>query len=235
MQPLPCDWMCGGLLFPEVPFLPPAASARRLGTGRGDRPPVQSETADRQRAPDTRWTPVLGRDSACQDKPESLIHEKEETSVDTCGCNTQLATMQTCETSNQKKSLFNAMNRFIGAVNRMDQTVMVPSLLRDVPLDEEDVKREKSATQDSAYLQQDGDMYSSYVLLKSIRNDMEWGVLQADERRKEAAGTAETARDDDLEKQFHFHLSGLHTVLSKLTSKADTLTSRYKEEIGCRN
>uniref|UniRef100_A0A8C9QJN6 Mid1-interacting protein 1 n=1 Tax=Spermophilus dauricus TaxID=99837 RepID=A0A8C9QJN6_SPEDA len=44
--------------------------------------------------------------------------------------------MQICDTYNQKHSLFNAMNRFIGAVNNMDQTVMVPSLLRDVPLAE---------------------------------------------------------------------------------------------------
>lgn len=167
---------------------------------------------------------ILSRDRACQDKPDSLIHEEE-----------KLAMMQISESYNQKNSLFNAMNRFIGAVNKMDQTVMVPSLLRDVPLDDEDVKTERTATDDSAYLQQDGDMYSSYVLLKSIRNDIEWGVLQADERRKEKAGMAEILQDDDLEKQFHFHLSGLHTVLSKLTTKADTLTTRYKEEIGCRN
>nr|BAE87483.1 unnamed protein product [Macaca fascicularis] len=72
--------------------------------------------------------------------------------------------MQICDTYNQKHSLFNAMNRFIGAVNNMDQTVMVPSLLRDVPL--------------------------------------------AD--------------------------PGLHTVLSKLTRKANILTNRYKQEIRLR-
>uniref|UniRef100_A0A667Y5Y8 MID1 interacting protein 1b n=1 Tax=Myripristis murdjan TaxID=586833 RepID=A0A667Y5Y8_9TELE len=46
--------------------------------------------------------------------------------------------MQISDSYNQKNSLFNAMNRFIGAVNNMDQTVMVPSLLRDVPLEEHD-------------------------------------------------------------------------------------------------
>ncbi|TKS79203.1 Mid1-interacting protein 1-B [Collichthys lucidus] len=115
------------------------------------------------------------------------------------------------ESSSQKNSLFSAMRRFIGAVNNMDHTVLVPSLLRDVPLG----------------LPQDGDMYSSYVLLKSIRNDIEWGVLQADERRKDPA-------EDDLQREFRFHLDGLHAVLSKLTCRADTLTSRYKEEVGCR-
>lgn len=146
------------------------------------------------------------------------------------------AMMQISESYNQKNSLFNAMNRFIGAVNNMDQTVMVPSLLRDVPLD--DAQAERTATNGTAFFPQDGDMYSSYVLLKSIRNDIEWGVVQGDERRKEKAGDAEmtaAAEEDDLEKQFRFHLSGLHAVLLKLTRKANTLTSRYKEEIGCRN
>ncbi len=152
--------------------------------------------------------------------------------------------MQISESYNQKNSLFNAMNRFIGAVNNMDQTVMVPSLLRDVPLDDEDLKAvsaadSPAAANGTAYFNQDADMYSSYVLLKSIRNDIEWGVLQGDERRKEKVGVAEVSRveaeEDDLEKQFHFHLNGLHAVLSKLTHKANTLTTRYKEEIGCGN
>ncbi|XP_026157155.1 mid1-interacting protein 1-B-like [Mastacembelus armatus] len=144
--------------------------------------------------------------------------------------------MQTSDSYNQKNSLFNAMNRFIGAVNNMDQTVMVPNLLRDVPLDE-DTKAAPDANGTAAatsYFQQDADMYSSYVLLKSIRNDIEWGVLQGDGRAKEKAGGPEV-EEDDLEKQFRFHLTGLHTVLSKLTHKANTLTNRYKEEIGCGN
>lgn len=146
--------------------------------------------------------------------------------------------MQISESFNQKKSLFSAMNRFIFAVNNMDQTVMVPSLLRDVPLD--DAHNGKVANGNStAYFPQDSDMYSSYVLLKSIRNDIEWGVLQGEERRRERGGDSEApwpkAEEDDLEKQLHFHLNGLHAVLSKLTRKADTLTSRYQEEIGYRN
>lgn len=146
--------------------------------------------------------------------------------------------MQISESHNQKKSLFSAMNRFIFAVNNMDQTVMVPNLLRDVPLDDaQDVNTANGNGR--AYFHQDSDMYSSYVLLKSIRNDIEWGVLQGDERRREKGGATEApwpkAEEDDLEKQLHFHLNGLHTVLSKLTRKADTLTSRYQQEIGCRN
>lgn len=120
--------------------------------------------------------------------------------------------MAVCQSSNQNNSLFTAMSRFITAVNNMDQTVMVPSLLRDVPLDH--------SAQPLHH-----DMYASYVLLKSIRNHMEWGGQRDKDHETE---------QDDLEKQFHFHLDGLQAVLSKLTLAADTLTSRYKDQVGCR-
>uniref|UniRef100_UPI0037E82E1A mid1-interacting protein 1-B-like n=1 Tax=Semicossyphus pulcher TaxID=241346 RepID=UPI0037E82E1A len=161
--------------------------------------------------------------------------------------------MQLTETPSQKNSLFNAMNRFIGAVNNMDQTIMLPSMLRDVPL-EEDREMTSSLKSDD----EEGDMYSYYQLLKSIRRDIEWGVrcAAADERRKESmkitrmnsttstsssassssasssSSEEEDEEDEDLEKQFQFHLTGLHGVLSKLTVQANSLTKRYKKEIG---
>ncbi|XP_026231453.1 mid1-interacting protein 1A [Anabas testudineus] len=158
--------------------------------------------------------------------------------------------MQLSETPNQKNSLLNAMNRFIGAVNNMDQTIMVPSLLRDVPLDED---RELGSLKSDV---DEGDMYSYYELLKSIRSDIEWGVRRAaaDERRKESmkitrknssASTSSSSsvssssssdddeeEDEDLQKQFQYHLTGLQGVLSKLTQQANCLTKRYKQEIG---
>ncbi|XP_053560603.1 mid1-interacting protein 1 [Bombina bombina] len=143
--------------------------------------------------------------------------------------------MQIVDTYNQKYSLFNAMNRFIGAVNNMDQTVMVPSLLRDVHL-EIDVKEEVRNGADNFFSTRD--MHSYYILLKSIRNDIEWGVLQGEDRKKDKLSSLDISRfedadgEEDLEKEFHFHLCGLHTVLNKLTRKANILTNRYKEEIG---
>ncbi|XP_037345569.2 mid1-interacting protein 1A-like [Pungitius pungitius] len=157
--------------------------------------------------------------------------------------------MQLEESNTQKNSLFNAMNRFIGAVNNMDQTVMLPSMLRDVPL-EEDLEM-SSAKSDI----DEGDMYSYYQLLKSIRTDIELGVRCAadDERSQESmkisrknscTSTASTASlsseededeeedDEDLQKQVQYHLTGLQGVLSKLTVQANFLTKRYKEEVG---
>ncbi|XP_003961653.1 mid1-interacting protein 1-B [Takifugu rubripes] len=150
--------------------------------------------------------------------------------------------MQLLETPNQKNSLFNAMNRFLGAVNNMDQTIMVPSLLRDVPLEEDKEINSLKSDED------EGDMYSYYQLLKSIRRDMEWGINAAGERRLEftrmnsstssisfaslSSEEDEEEEDEDLEKRFQYHLTGLQGVLSKLTQQADTLTRRYKKEIG---
>lgn len=152
--------------------------------------------------------------------------------------------MQLQETPNQKNSLFNAMNRFLGAVNNMDQTIMVPSLLRDVPLEED---KEMSSLKSDV---EEGDMYSYYQLLKSIRRDMEWGIngASADDRHLKftrmnsstssisfgslSSEEDEEEEDEDLEKQFQYHLTGLQGVLSKLTQQADTLTKRYKKEIG---
>jgi len=152
----------------------------------------------------------------------------------------------------QKNSLFNAMNRFIGAVNNMDQTVMLPSMLRDLPVDEDSEMGALKSDMD------DGDMYSYYQLLKSIRRDIEWGVrcAAAEERRKERMTVTRTSssastsshssdsssmsfsseesdeEDEDLQKQFQYHLTGLQGVLSKLTLQANCLTDRYKQEVG---
>ncbi|XP_017562087.1 mid1-interacting protein 1A [Pygocentrus nattereri] len=135
----------------------------------------------------------------------------------------------------QKNSLFTAMNRFIGAVNNMDQTVMVPSLLRDVPLEQRDAEPGR-------YLRNaEADMYTYYTQLKSIRNEIEWGVVREEQRRKErsantavnAANTEPEGEDGtDLEQLLQYHLKGLHGVLTKLTSQANNLTNRYKQEIG---
>ncbi|KAG9485641.1 mid1-interacting protein 1 [Eleutherodactylus coqui] len=146
--------------------------------------------------------------------------------------------LQISDSYNQKHSLFNAMNRFIGAVNNMDQTVMVPSLLRDLPLDVEKMKEEVTNSHGAANYFTRRDMHSYFILLKSIRNDIEWGILQGDDRKKDILTHLDTNRmedsegEEDLEKLFHFHLTGLHTVLNKLTRKANILTNRYKEEIG---
>ncbi|XP_018589192.1 mid1-interacting protein 1-like [Scleropages formosus] len=147
------------------------------------------------------------------------------------------------EHCSNKHSLLTMMNRFIAAANNMDETIMVPSLLRDVPLEEQG---SKSLPNDNevAFPSKQRDMYEHYLLLKSIRNDMEWGLLRQDmangayreqaiHQEEDPCGGLIASNDDlDLEGQFHYHLRGLFGILSKLTVEADRLTNRYNREIG---
>lgn len=167
-----------------------------------------------------------------------------------------------------KHSLINVMHRFIAAANNMDETIMVPSLLRDLPLEDQQHQAAEAhvepnnnhhlnTNQELSIPSKQRDMYEHYLLLKSIRNDMEWGLLremnsgasfleiavkqQEDGQQhhkaalhKQQGGSGELLLEDncDLEHQFHYHLRGLFGVLSKLTLQADNLTNRYKREIG---
>lgn len=141
-----------------------------------------------------------------------------------------------------KHSLINVMHRFIAATNNMDETIMVPSLLRDMPLDEQQANNNNEPPCSN----KQRDMYEHYLLLKSIKNDMEWGLLKREvssgasflemavkqEEQQAVKGDVHVDDNADLQNQFHYHLRGLFGVLSKLTTQADHLTNRYKREIG---
>lgn len=153
----------------------------------------------------------------------------------------------TSDSASNKHSLINVMHRFIAATNNMDETIMVPSLLRDMPLEEQASSEvETNNNIEPMCHNKQKDMYEHYLLLKSIKNDMEWGLLKREmnssssfldiplKQKEEKQGSGDAHPDDnaDLENQFHYHLRGLFGVLSKLTLQADHLTNRYKREIG---
>lgn len=150
------------------------------------------------------------------------------------------------DSASNKHSLINVMHRFMAAANNMDETIMVPSLLRDLPLEEQAVEANNNNNEPQCPNKQ-RDMYEHYLLLKSIKNDMEWGLLKREmssgasflemavkQQQEEREKVTDVPQDEnsDLEHQFHFHLRGLFGVLSKLTLQADHLTNRYKREIG---
>ncbi len=147
------------------------------------------------------------------------------------------------DSTSNKHSLINVMHRFIAAANNMDETIMVPSLLRDLPLEELASGEVEPNNNEPPCPNKQRDMYEHYLLLKSIRNDMEWGLLKKEMSSgasflemavKQEEQQRELLPEDnsDLECQFHYHLRGLFGVLSKLTLQADHLTNRYKREIG---
>ncbi|XP_034037629.1 mid1-interacting protein 1-like [Thalassophryne amazonica] len=148
-----------------------------------------------------------------------------------------------------KHSLINVMHRFIAAANNMNETIMVPNLLRDLPLNEQETAAGEMEANNNEPLcpNKQRDMYEHYLLLKSLKNDMEWGLIKREmssgasflemavkQEEQQKAVTGDLLMEDnlDLEQQFHYHLRGLFGVLSKLTVQADHLTNRYKREIG---
>ncbi|XP_067852757.1 mid1-interacting protein 1-B-like [Heptranchias perlo] len=137
--------------------------------------------------------------------------------------------MQITDFKNNRHSLFNAINRFITAVTVMDETIMLPSLLRDLPV-EEDNRRKSNVSKQR-------DMHENYLLLKSIRNNIEWGILDEQEKSNLESRKAKGEPSDcgDLEQLFHHHLNGLYNILSKLALQANHLTNQYTRELGFNN
>ncbi|XP_062830578.1 thyroid hormone-inducible hepatic protein [Anolis carolinensis] len=104
------------------------------------------------------------------------------------------------------------MEDYFAAVRKMEQTVMFPSLLLGVSLENQD----------------DKDLHEYYSLLKSIKLAAEGGLKEKSLGLPEEDGKEEA----DLEGLFHFHVSCLHHILTRLTGMANTVTSKYNEIMG---
>ncbi|CAL8235390.1 unnamed protein product [Boreogadus saida] len=147
---------------------------------------------------------------------------------------THTATMQSADNRLNKNSMVLALRRYSAAVNHMEHTVLLPTLLRDVPSDDlwdREVEEEEASQ----------DLYQNYLTLKAIRVTAESGLIPLDDRRsaKSRAATPPSPSlssgspvEADQEALFHFHLSGLFSVLGHLTKKSQSLTEKYKEIIG---
>ncbi|KAG8552984.1 hypothetical protein GDO81_003205 [Engystomops pustulosus] len=135
--------------------------------------------------------------------------------------------MEVSECSPQRHSLLDAIHRFNTATTIMDETIMVPSMLQDItPAKEEQEEPMKSKD----LLGKNHNLYDSYLLLKSLRNDMKWGV-QHENGKTEGPCPVPEEETGDLVDQFQHHLRGLLSVLTKLTKKANLLTNCYKKEV----
>ncbi|KAM3837565.1 thyroid hormone-inducible hepatic protein [Vipera latastei] len=126
------------------------------------------------------------------------------------------------------------MQRYFSAVRNMEQTVMFPSLLQGVSLEEQDGPAGVNSGMEKSH---DRDLYDYYTLLKSIKSRVESGLPPLNDkslksREEEAAAAAAAKEKTDLEGLFRYHVSGLYHVLAQLTSRANTVTSRYNEILG---
>ncbi|XP_041664051.1 thyroid hormone-inducible hepatic protein [Cheilinus undulatus] len=136
--------------------------------------------------------------------------------------------MQSAEARFNKNSLLLALRQYSSAVSDMEQTILLPSLLRDVPSDE---VCDCDAAEESCR-----DLYDNYLLLKAVRNTVESGLFSMDDHKpkKHVAlnKTPEPLLDTDPEALFRFHLRGLFSVMTDLTKKTQSLTEKYMDIIG---
>ncbi|XP_068927035.1 thyroid hormone-inducible hepatic protein [Petaurus breviceps papuanus] len=142
--------------------------------------------------------------------------------------------MQVLNKPYPKNCLLTVMDRYSATVRNMEQVVMIPSLLRDVAPEEPgcDSPAEEAGLHD---------LYSYYTMLKSIRVDVDNGLLPKDKWKDKITNSDEDEEEDeeekrgeelDLEAQFHLHFSSLHHILTNLTLKANEVTKKYQEITG---
>jgi len=132
------------------------------------------------------------------------------------------------------QSLLSAMNGFVQAVNVMDETVMIPSRLKDIPVhadDQANACTEKSlalvSTQKEG-IAPSGDLYNFYTMLNAIKSELVRG--QSEEETTDGSHADEQSRQTAA--MFRHHLKGLFNVLRQLTESANHLTGRYQQELG---
>ncbi|KAM9318104.1 thyroid hormone-inducible hepatic protein [Pholidichthys leucotaenia] len=139
--------------------------------------------------------------------------------------------MQSGDTKFKKGSLPLVLRRYSSAVSKMEQTILLPSLLRDMPSAE--------AWDGEAAEETGRDLYGNYLMLKAIRSTVESGLVHLDDqnpKNKTALNkTLEPLLDSEPEVLFHFHLRGLFSVMTDLTEKTQSLTEKYMEIIGVTN
>ena len=136
--------------------------------------------------------------------------------------------MQPGEAKFNKSCLLMALRRYCSAVSDMEQTILLPSLLRDVPSDE--VWGDEAAEEPS------GDLYDNFLMFKTIRNTVESGLVPLDDHKTKNSTslnkTLEPLLDGDPEALFRFHLKGMFSMMSNLTRKTQSLTEKYMDMIG---
>lgn len=135
--------------------------------------------------------------------------------------------MQFAEAKFNKNSILLTLRRYTTAVRNMEQTILLPSLLRDVPSGD---RLDCDAAEDSCT-----DLYDSYLMLKAISCAMESGLVSFDNHKGKNSvlhKNLEPLLDEDPEALFHFHLKGLFSVMSDLTKKTHHLTEKYMDIIG---
>ncbi|KAJ8280665.1 hypothetical protein GJAV_G00057510 [Gymnothorax javanicus] len=136
--------------------------------------------------------------------------------------------MQSAETKLSGSSLLTALRRYSAVVRDMEETVLLPSLLREVPADEDNSRDQGSAGRD---------LHEYYIMLKALRNTVESSLMSLNEHHRQPAHgkTLEPLQESDPQALFHFHLNGILSLMNSLTNKAQRITAKYLQMVGVAN
>lgn len=142
------------------------------------------------------------------------------------------------------QSLISALNKFVEAVDTMDETVMIPSRLRDLDIPASTSSEINTHNNNMAILPfgtNRSDMYSFYLMLNAIKQELVSGYRNADEPTEcspKVEGSATASNTDNHSEQarktataFRYHIRGIFTLLKQLTGTANYLTQTYENDI----
>ncbi|XP_064614908.1 mid1-interacting protein 1-B-like [Liolophura sinensis] len=152
-----------------------------------------------------------------------------------------------------QQSIIKALNSFVKAVNVMDQTVMIPSRLRDmdvtVNLKSDGMKIPVENNNELAILpaggSQHANLYGFYTMLHAIKHELVSGGRIDDSEDGaheggvgglgEDSGESVDSEDSDSRPTaaaFRHHLTSLLGMLRQMTATANYLTTRYEHDLG---
>jgi Thyroid hormone-inducible hepatic protein Spot 14 len=130
------------------------------------------------------------------------------------------------ETEFSAQSILRAMDKFVKAVNVMDETILVPSRLMDLKISDEMSGKElaKSRRRLAKDLN-NTDLYSVYNMINSVKNELLWGQ----------PASAAATEDDTPGQVVKGHIRRPSTVSVASTSSAVSTTSDTDSETGIEN
>lgn len=145
-------------------------------------------------------------------------------------------------------SILETMKSFISAVEDMDETVLIPSRLRDMPASQVatqskpvDGNKFSQSQKEILAFSPDGKngnditLYSHYAILKALRTELVSGPSAEEELSADACKEGE---DDVANKKlqiatarlFRHHLNGVVNTMQQLTLMCDRVTTQYRSE-----
>ncbi|XP_014663939.1 PREDICTED: mid1-interacting protein 1-B-like [Priapulus caudatus] len=155
-----------------------------------------------------------------------------------------LRKMSRQENVGSQNSLLVAMNVFVQAVDNMDNAIMVPRRLMDMPTaSTSEAGHGGDLTCDTniinghdelnnninianSKLKSPGDLYGVYSMLKTVKRELVRGPTSDDDEDELV-----DEQPKKITRVFRQHLNGLFTVLNQLTDAAEILQGRYQEEL----